>query len=335
MCGTLLCASGVCVPVCHHLLFPFCVGVGSLSNHLTTQHLAPPSHTHTLSLTHRRCVWFSVRWLATGRLSAGRVLPLCRALVAVGGCSRTCPCWLTCRVWTNPQQQTTGGECDVLPEGREGGRGAQLAQTVILVVAAALTSSPPHTHTHERHRYPALQWQLRAARRALAAVAAAGPWLRDRVSLTRYAHVPLGGLGRDALMSIADVLMSRRLREAGHVLWTADPALPDLGGFGLVVLVCCCFVFRLGEGEAGGVQECMGGAGRCALAAAFDLSAVVCIHTCFVLVHVGGGITTRPFKSPTDPRHLPPLSSFPHTPPPPPKKPHTPPHSHTLPLPRH
>lgn len=79
------------------------------------------------------------------------------------------------------------------------------------------------------YRYPALQWQLRAARRALAAVAAAGPWLQECVALTRYAHVPLAGLGRDALMSIADVLMARRLREAGHVLWTVDPALPDLG----------------------------------------------------------------------------------------------------------
>lgn len=80
-----------------------------------------------------------------------------------------------------------------------------------------------------RCRYPALQWQLRAARRALAAVAASGAWLRDRAALTRYAHVPLAGLGRDALMNIADVLMARRLREAKHVLWAADPALPDLG----------------------------------------------------------------------------------------------------------
>lgn len=80
-------------------------------------------------------------------------------------------------------------------------------------------------------RYPALQWQLRAARRALAAVAAAGPWLRDRAGATRYAHVPLAGLGKDALMGIADVLMLRRLREAGHVLWAADPALADLGGW--------------------------------------------------------------------------------------------------------
>jgi hypothetical protein len=49
------------------------------------------------------------------------------------------------------------------------------------------------------------------------------------VGVTRYANVPLAALGRDALMSIADVLMSRRLREAGHVLWATDPALPDLG----------------------------------------------------------------------------------------------------------
>lgn len=84
-------------------------------------------------------------------------------------------------------------------------------------------------------RYPALQWQLRAARRAVAAVAAAGPWLRDRATATRYAHVPLAGLGKDALMSIADVLMLRRLREAGHVLWAADPALPDLGACRLIV----------------------------------------------------------------------------------------------------
>ena len=60
-------------------------------------------------------------------------------------------------------------------------------------------------------------------------MAASGAWLRDRAALTRYAHVPLAGLGRDALMSIADVLMARRLREAKHVLWAADPALPDLG----------------------------------------------------------------------------------------------------------
>lgn len=78
-------------------------------------------------------------------------------------------------------------------------------------------------------RYPLLQWQLRAVRRALEAVAGSGPWLHERVALTRYAHVPLAGLGRDALMSIADVLMARRLREARHVLWAVDPALPDLG----------------------------------------------------------------------------------------------------------
>jgi hypothetical protein len=110
-------------------------------------------------------------------------------------------------------------------------------------------------------RYPALQWQLRAARRALAAVAAAGPWLRDRVGATRYAHMQLAGLGRDALMSIADVLMSRRLREAGHVLWTADPALPDLGEYMYSQHAHIAGVSPSGKG--GGLRGSLLGLGTC------------------------------------------------------------------------
>ena len=78
-------------------------------------------------------------------------------------------------------------------------------------------------------RYPALQWQVRAARRALQAVAVSGGWVREQAALTRYAHVPLGGLGPDPWLSIADVLYARNLRQANHVLWCKDPSLPELG----------------------------------------------------------------------------------------------------------
>jgi hypothetical protein len=77
--------------------------------------------------------------------------------------------------------------------------------------------------------YPALQWQLRAARRAVHRAAAAGGWLRERAALTRYAHVPLADLGGDPSLAIADALYARCLRAAGHVLWVRDPALPDPG----------------------------------------------------------------------------------------------------------
>ncbi|GBF92637.1 hypothetical protein Rsub_05251 [Raphidocelis subcapitata] len=81
----------------------------------------------------------------------------------------------------------------------------------------------------EDSRYPALQWQLRAARRAVHRAAVAGGWLRERAALTRYAHVPLADLGGDPSLAIADALYARCLRASGHALWVRDPALPDPG----------------------------------------------------------------------------------------------------------
>ena len=60
------------------------------------------------------------------------------------------------------------------------------------------------------HRYPVLQWQARAARRAAGRLAQAGGWLRERAVLCRYAHVPLSNLGGDSAVAVADVLMARR-----------------------------------------------------------------------------------------------------------------------------
>ncbi|GLC51172.1 hypothetical protein PLESTB_000473800 [Pleodorina starrii] len=107
-------------------------------------------------------------------------------------------------------------------------------------------------------RYPPLQWQQRAVRRALHRCAGVGLWLAERAALCRYAHAPLanlepaggaaggggggggggaagggGGGGEGAgggIGCVADLLMARRLREAGMTLPVVDPALPDLGG---------------------------------------------------------------------------------------------------------
>ncbi len=70
---------------------------------------------------------------------------------------------------------------------------------------------------------------MRAARRALHRVSQAGGWLREQLVLARYAHVPLAALGSDSSVAIADTLFARNLREGKHLLWVADPSLPDLG----------------------------------------------------------------------------------------------------------
>ena len=51
---------------------------------------------------------------------------------------------------------------------------------------------------------------------------------QDRIELARYAHLPLGNLGGDWMLDVADAHLARCLRDAGHLLWISDPGLPDV-----------------------------------------------------------------------------------------------------------
>lgn len=96
----------------------------------------------------------------------------------------------------------------------------------------SLTLPRPPLCCHHASRYPLLQWQARAARRAAARLAQCGPWLRERLALCRYAAAPLSNLGVDGSVAVADLLLARTLRASGHLLWVRDPSQPDLGAYG-------------------------------------------------------------------------------------------------------
>ncbi|ORX90877.1 putative DNA polymerase epsilon catalytic subunit A [Basidiobolus meristosporus CBS 931.73] len=78
--------------------------------------------------------------------------------------------------------------------------------------------------------FPALDWQRHAARRMVAHYLNVSSWLNERISLARYANVPLGNIEVDAPIFLADVFFARRLKESGFVLWWSPSAKPDLGG---------------------------------------------------------------------------------------------------------
>ncbi|KAL2635827.1 hypothetical protein R1flu_007306 [Riccia fluitans] len=79
-------------------------------------------------------------------------------------------------------------------------------------------------------QYQALGWQPIAARVAMHRCVASSMWLQERVSLARYAHVPLGNIDSDWLLFTADTLYARALRDNQQVLWSSDNGIPDLGG---------------------------------------------------------------------------------------------------------
>ena len=53
---------------------------------------------------------------------------------------------------------------------------------------------------------------------------------QERVELARYAQLPVAAIGADAELAAADAALARALRAAGHLLWAADPGLPDIAG---------------------------------------------------------------------------------------------------------
>ncbi|PIA58925.1 hypothetical protein AQUCO_00400052v1 [Aquilegia coerulea] len=78
--------------------------------------------------------------------------------------------------------------------------------------------------------YQALGWQIVAAKIGMQRCAASSQWLKERISLSRYAHVPLGNFELDWLLFTADIFFSRALRDQQQVLWISDDGIPDLGG---------------------------------------------------------------------------------------------------------
>ncbi|KAI4373579.1 hypothetical protein MLD38_011693 [Melastoma candidum] len=79
-------------------------------------------------------------------------------------------------------------------------------------------------------QYQVLGWQQVAAKVGMQRSAASLQWLNERISLARYAHVPLGNLEVDWLVFIGDVFFSRALHDQQQVLWISDNGIPDLGG---------------------------------------------------------------------------------------------------------
>ena len=55
-----------------------------------------------------------------------------------------------------------------------------------------------------------------------------GVSLQNQAELARYCHLPIGNMSGDWVLSTADAIYARCLRDAGQLLWIVDPTLPDV-----------------------------------------------------------------------------------------------------------
>ncbi|KAL6508685.1 hypothetical protein OROGR_023396 [Orobanche gracilis] len=80
------------------------------------------------------------------------------------------------------------------------------------------------------NQYQAIGWQVITAKIGLQRCVASSQWLNERLTLSRYAHIPLGNFEVDWLIHTTDIFFSRALRDQRQVLWISDSGIPDLGG---------------------------------------------------------------------------------------------------------
>ncbi|KAM0031519.1 putative DNA-directed DNA polymerase [Helianthus debilis subsp. tardiflorus] len=79
-------------------------------------------------------------------------------------------------------------------------------------------------------QYPALGWQIVAAKIGMCRCATSSRWLNEKISLSRYSHVPVGNIELDWRIQTADIFFARVLRDQKQMLWVSDNGIPDLGG---------------------------------------------------------------------------------------------------------
>ena len=77
--------------------------------------------------------------------------------------------------------------------------------------------------------YPALGWQTAATKRAMERLVRCPAWMTERWATARFANLPVGNLGDDALLRVADTAFARLLRNNRHLLWASESPQPDLG----------------------------------------------------------------------------------------------------------
>lgn len=55
-------------------------------------------------------------------------------------------------------------------------------------------------------------------------------WWDERLEASRYCQLPVGNLGADLALTMADLFYARLLRHNNHLLWVSRNVAPDLGG---------------------------------------------------------------------------------------------------------
>ena len=86
-------------------------------------------------------------------------------------------------------------------------------------------------HSFEDNEYPLMQWQPFAARKLMGRIVSAQRWIKEQAQAAQYSHIPVGNIGGNMHLQVADVFFARSLKLSYQLPWWGSYGQTDVGGF--------------------------------------------------------------------------------------------------------
>ncbi|OCF45186.1 DNA polymerase epsilon catalytic subunit A [Kwoniella heveanensis CBS 569] len=97
-------------------------------------------------------------------------------------------------------------------------------------VVAPIFSEHPFISFKGSEEKPALGWLVQTSRRMIVQYLKLSSWIKEQIEIAAHYDVPVGNLGQDAPVFLADIEFARRLKQQDMLLWWSASSRPDLGG---------------------------------------------------------------------------------------------------------
>ncbi|WVQ80319.1 DNA polymerase epsilon catalytic subunit A [Cryptococcus sp. DSM 104549] len=96
--------------------------------------------------------------------------------------------------------------------------------------AAVFNEFPFITFKTGKDEGTSLSWLLHASRRMVGQYLKLSAWIKEQIGIAAHYDVPVGNLGADSPVFLADIEFARRLKQQDMLIWWSSTPRPDIGG---------------------------------------------------------------------------------------------------------
>ncbi|ODN97119.1 DNA polymerase epsilon catalytic subunit A [Cryptococcus amylolentus CBS 6273] len=96
--------------------------------------------------------------------------------------------------------------------------------------SSVFSDFPFITYRLGKDEEPGIMWQLNTVKRMVGLYLRLSGWLKEQIEIAAHFDVPIGNLGADTAVFLADIEFARRLKQQDMLIWWSSNSRPDLGG---------------------------------------------------------------------------------------------------------